>query len=177
VSPMSMKAGHAKQGELQTLLALARRSSSFLSTASTPLLRHARLAIEMGVDRHNVLLCEDGDQVSLNAEGLEFDGEVPAGYLFVDGIVGDIRPGRTQGPPDPRREGVVVVVVGVDEHTGRSSRPGDRHPGWIHAEEAEELLEEARGVVSSPLPTPSPLASSTADTLRRVTRAARSASW
>jgi ribonuclease J len=168
------ESGHAKQGELQTLLALA-KPQFFIPVHGEyrHLLRHARLAIEMGVDRHNVLLCEDGDQVTLNAEGLEFDGEVPAGYLFVDGIVGDIGHGVLRDRRILAEEGVVVVVVGVDEHTGEIiTGPEIITRGWIHAEEAEELLEEARGVVSQSIADAVTSGVFDADTLRRVTRRA-----
>jgi ribonuclease J len=168
------ESGHAKQGELQTLLALA-RPQFFIPVHGEyrHLLRHARLAIEMGVDRHNVLLCEDGDQVTLTAEGLEFDGEVPAGYLFVDGIVGDIGHGVLRDRRILAEEGVVVVVVGVDEHTGEViTGPEIITRGWIHAEEAEELLEEARGVVSQSIADAVTAGVFDADTLRRVTRRA-----
>ena len=168
------ESGHAKQGELQTLLALA-RPQFFIPVHGEyrHLFRHARLAIEMGVDRHNVLLCEDGDQVTLNADGLEFDGEVPAGYLFVDGIVGDIGHGVLRDRRILAEEGVVVVVVGVDEHTGEIiTGPEIITRGWIHAEEAEELLEEARGVVSQSIADAVTSGVFDADTLRRVTRRA-----
>jgi ribonuclease J len=168
------ESGHAKQGELQTLLALA-RPEYFIPVHGEyrHLLRHARLAIEMGVDRHNVLLCEDGDQVTLNAQGLEFDGEVPAGYLFVDGIVGDIGQGVLRDRRILAEEGVVVVVVGVDEHTGEIlTGPEIITRGWIHAEEAEALLEEARGVVSQSIADAVASGVFDRDTLRRVMRRA-----
>jgi ribonuclease J len=168
------ESGHAKQGELQTLLALA-RPEYFIPVHGEyrHLLRHARLAIEMGVDRHNVLLCEDGDQVTLKAEGLEFDGEVPAGYLFVDGIVGDIGQGVLRDRRILAEEGVVVVVVGVDEHTGEIlTGPEIITRGWIHAEEAEALLEEARGVVRQSIVDAVTSGIFDRDTLRRVMRRA-----
>jgi ribonuclease J len=168
------ESGHAKQGELQTLLALA-KPEYFIPVHGEyrHLLRHARLAIEMGVDRHNVLLCEDGDQVTLSAEGLEFDGEVPAGYLFVDGIVGDIGQGVLRDRRILAEEGVVVVVVGVDEHTGEIlTGPEIITRGWIHAEEAEVLLEEARGVVSQSIADAVTSGVFDRDTLRRVMRRA-----
>jgi ribonuclease J len=127
----------------------------------------------MGVDRHNVLLCEDGDQVTLADAGLEFDGEVPAGYLFVDGIVGDIGQGVLRDRRLLAEEGVVVVVVGVDEHTGEIiTGPEIITRGWIHAEEAEELLEEARAVVTQSIADAVTAGVFDPDTLRRVTRRA-----
>jgi ribonuclease J len=168
------ESGHAKQGELQTLLALA-TPEFFIPVHGEyrHLLRHARLAIEMGVDRHNVLLCEDGDKVAMTEEGLEFDGEVPAGYLFVDGIVGDIGQGVLRDRRILAEEGVVVMVLSVNEKTGEIiSGPEIVTRGWIHAEEGEALIEEARKVVTQSVVDAVASGVFDADTLRRVTRRA-----
>jgi ribonuclease J len=168
------ESGHAKQGELQTLLALA-TPEFFIPVHGEyrHLLRHARLAIEMGVDRHNVLLCEDGDKVAMTGEGLEFDGEVPAGYLFVDGIVGDIGQGVLRDRRILAEEGVVVMVLSVNQKTGEIiSGPEIVTRGWIHAEEGEALIEEARKVVAQTVVDAVASGVFDADTLRRVTRRA-----
>ena len=49
----------------------------------------AELARTMGVEPSKVLVCEDGDRVTLTDRGIERSGTVPAKYLYVDGIVGD----------------------------------------------------------------------------------------
>ena len=58
------------------------------------------------------------------------DGRVPAGYLYVDGIVGDVGQGVLRDRRVLAEEGVVVVVVTVDvERRQGAHRPGDHHPG------------------------------------------------
>ena len=112
------------------------------------LLRHARLAIEMGVEERSVLLCEDGDAVRLTDEGIDFDGEVPAGYLFVDGVVGDVGMGVLRDRRVLAEEGVVVVVLTVDSRLGEIvTGPEIITRGWVHATEAEELIDDARAAV------------------------------
>jgi ribonuclease J len=75
-------------------------------------------------------------------------GEVPAGYLFVDGVVGDVSNGVLRDRRVLSEEGVVVVVVAVDRHTGEIvTGPEVITRGWVFAPEAEELLEEAREAV------------------------------
>ena len=72
-------------------------------------------------------------------------GEVPAGYLYVDGIVGDVGHGVLRDRRVLADEGVVVVIVGVDSDSGRLlTGPEIITRGWVHAPEAEDLLEEAR---------------------------------
>jgi ribonuclease J len=168
------ESGHAKQGELATLLAVARpRAFIPVHGEYRHLLRHARLAIEMGVDEHEVLLCEDGDAVLLTGDGIDFDGEVPAGYLYVDGIVGDIGTGVLRDRRVLAEEGVVVVVLAVDSHAGEViTGPEIITRGWVHAPEAEELIEEARLAVIKAVGEAVGAGSFDVDTLRRATRRA-----
>jgi ribonuclease J len=139
--------GHAMQGELKTLLSVA-RPDYFIPVHGEyrHLTHHARLATAMGVPEGNVLLCEDGDVVELTASGIEFAGEVPAGYLYVDGIVGDVGHGVLRDRRVLSEEGVVVVVVTVDAKSGEVlTGPEIITRGWVYAPEAEVLasLEEA----------------------------------
>ena len=168
------ESGHAKQGELATLHAVARpRSFVPVHGEYRHLLRHARLAIEMGVDEHDVLLCEDGDAIRLSDAGIDFDGEVPAGYLYVDGIVGDIGTGVLRDRRVLAEEGVVVVVLAVDSKSGEIlTGPEIITRGWVHAPEAEELIEDARTVVVKAVGEAVRAGSFDADTLRRATRRA-----
>ena len=43
--------------------------------------------MEMGIDSENVLLAQDGDSIILGDNSLEFSEVVPAGYLYVDGVI------------------------------------------------------------------------------------------
>src|SRR5207253_8903964 len=138
--------GHGMRGELQTMLAVA-RPQCFIPVHGEfrHLTHHARLAVGLGVPAANVLLCEDGDVVALSDEGLEFVAEVPAGYLYVDGIVGDVSHGVLRDRRALAEEGVVVVVVTVDAHSGEVlTGPEIITRGWGHAPEAEGPVEEAR---------------------------------
>ncbi len=145
--------GHARQGELQTLLAVA-RPDAFIPVHGEfrHMVHHARLARAMGVPDQQVLLCEDGDAVRLDAGGLHRDGTVPGGYVYVDGTVGDIGHGVLRDRRVLSEEGVVMVVVTVDLQRGElTNAPQITTRGWIHAPEAEELLEEASEVVGDAL--------------------------
>jgi ribonuclease J len=88
--------------------------------------------------------------VQLNAKGITRDGKVPAGYVYVDGTVGDIGHGVLRDRQKLAEEGVVMVVVTVDTREGSlSGAPVIETRGWVHAPEAEELLGEASDVVGA----------------------------
>ena len=168
------ESGHAKQGELSTLLAIA-HPKSFIPVHGEyrHLLRHSRLAIEMGVNPDSVLLCEDGDSVVLNDEGIDFGESVPAGYLYVDGVVGDISDGVLRDRKVLAEEGVIVVVLAIDVHSGEIiTGPEIITRGWVHAPEAEELLDDARLAVISAIKQAQDGGNVDIENIRRVTRRA-----
>jgi ribonuclease J len=141
--------GHAKRDELRLLHSLT-RPHSFIPVHGEfrHLSHHARLATEMGVPEDRVLLAEDGDIVELTDAGMEFAGEVPAGYLYVDGIVGDVGRGVLRDRQLLAAEGVVMVALTVDTKTGEIvTGPEIITRGWVYAPEADKLLGEARQAV------------------------------
>jgi len=141
--------GHAKRDELRILLSLT-RPHCFVPVHGEfrHLSHHAALAREMGVAPERILLAEDGDIVELGVDGIDFAGEVPANYLYVDGIVGDVGHGVLRDRKVLAEEGVIVVVVTVDAKTGEILRAPDIITrGWVHASEAESLLGEASKAV------------------------------
>jgi ribonuclease J len=115
---------------------------------------NAKLGYAMGVPRDHVLVCEDGDVLTLDDDGLSATGRVPAGYLYVDGIVGDVGQGVLRDRKVLAEEGVVVVVVTVDIETGKVLvGPEIITRGWVYAPEAEDLLDEACDAVSEAVET------------------------
>jgi ribonuclease J len=166
--------GHAMREELKMLISLT-RPKAFIPVHGEfrHLLHHTRLAREMGVPAEGVLLAEDGDVVELSAKGIDFAGEVPAGYLYVDGIVGDIGPGVLRDRRLLAEEGVIVVVVTVDAQTGRClSGPEIITRGWVFAPEADKLLDEARELVLAAIEDPADTNPLDFETLKRRARVA-----
>lgn len=143
--------GHAQADELKTYLSIAK--PEFFTPVHGEyrhLFAHARLAEQMGVPRPNITLCEDGDVLELTDEGIGLAGRVPAGYLFVDGIVGDVGQGVLRDRRVLADEGVVVVVVTVAVDTGKVlTGPEIITRGWVYAPEAEDLLDEACDLVAA----------------------------
>jgi ribonuclease J len=166
--------GHAKREELKTLLSIT-RPEAFIPVHGEfrHLTHHARLAAEMGVSESNILLAEDGDVIELRDDTIEFVDEVPAGYLYVDGIVGDVGRGVLRDRRVLAEEGVVVVVVTVDAKSGEVlTGPEIITRGWVYAPEAEALLDEARAVVVASLEEAADSGGTDYETLKRHARSA-----
>ena len=166
--------GHAMREELKTLLSVA-KPEFFIPVHGEfrHLTHHARLAMEMGVASDNVLLAEDGDVVELSEKGVEFVDSVPAGFLYVDGIVGDVGHGVLRDRKVLAEEGVIVVVVTVDAQSGEVlTGPEIITRGWVYAPEAEDLLAEARQRVLESLEEAAEEGATDFETLKRHVRQA-----
>ena len=147
LSPVHVS-GHAGAEELKFLLNLL-SPEWFVPVHGEyrHLFHHARLAQQVGVREDHAVICTDGDALTLGAHGMDVERHaVPAGYLYVDGIVGDVGHGVLRDRRALSEEGMVVVVVTVDIDT-REVVTGPEivdARGWVHAPEAEELIEEAQ---------------------------------
>jgi len=142
--------GHASREELKFVLGIV-EPEWFIPVHGEyrHLVHHADLAEDMGVDPDHVLICEDGDAVTLDRSGLDVERRaVPAGYQYVDGIVGDIGHGVLRDRRSLAEEGFVVVIITIDGTTGELvTEPEIVTRGWVYEAEAEELLGEAKAAV------------------------------
>ncbi len=141
--------GHAKAEELKTYHSIA-KPEWFIPVHGEyrHLVAHAKIARKMGIAQEKVWVCEDGHQLELTDDGLKAVGKVPAGYLYVDGIIGDVGQGVLRDRKVLAEEGVVVVIVTVDVETGAVlNRPEIVTRGWIYEKEAEGLLAECANEV------------------------------
>jgi ribonuclease J len=166
--------GHAMREELKTLLSIC-RPQAFIPVHGEfrHLTHHARLAAAMGVPESSILLAEDGDVVELTDSGIDFAGDVPAGYLYVDGIVGDVGRGVLRDRRVLAEEGVVIVVVTIDAKSGEVlTGPEIITRGWVYAPEAEALLDEARAAVLASLTQAAETGGTDYETLKRHARSA-----
>jgi ribonuclease J len=141
--------GHARAEELKLFLNLTKpRFMVPVHGEPRHLRAHAQLASQVGVDVSRVLVCEDGDQVVMSDRGVMRGDRVRAGYLYVDGIVGDVGRGVLRDRKVLAEEGVVVVIVAIDlQERSIVTGPEVITRGWVYAPEAEELLDEAADVV------------------------------
>jgi ribonuclease J len=137
--------GHAYRPDMQMMLQLV-RPQHFVPVHGDPqmLVRHARLAKEMGVEQIHVLT--DGDELILSAQGARLIEGVAPGQLCIDftdrGIVHD-----TQLKERRRMafDGVVLAAISIDPRRGDIvAGPEVTLRGVVFEGEYAEVLEEAR---------------------------------
>jgi len=165
--------GHASQEELKFILSLT-KPDYFVPVHGEyhHMINHARLATAGGIADDHAIVCEDGDRLTLYKDRMEVErGAVPAGYLFVDGIVGDVGHGVLRDRQNLAEEGVVVVIVTLDKKSGEVvTGPEIVTRGWVYAPEAEALLEEARQAVLRSIEDATSEGITDLDTMRRHAR-------
>ena len=145
--------GHAQADELKTYHSIV-RPEWFIPVHGEyrHMKAHADLAVVMGADPDRVVQATDGDVVELTDNGLAFVGKIPAHYLFVDGIVGDVGHGVLRDRRVLAEEGVVVIVATVDAESHKViTGPEVITRGWVYAPEADDLLDEAEAHIEKAL--------------------------
>ena len=142
--------GHAQADDIKTYLSIVQPEGYVpIHGEYRHLVANAALGRRMGVDPARVLLCEDGDVLEIDDDGVRPVDRVPAGYVYVDGIIGDVGQGVIRDRRVLAEEGVVVVVVTVDVQSGQViTGPEIITRGWVYAPEAEDLLDEACEVIA-----------------------------
>jgi ribonuclease J len=138
--------GHAAADELKLMLNLvAPRWFIPVHGERRHLVNHGRLAEETGIPPDRILLCEDGDVVEIG-EQVRIADHVQSGMILVDGLgIGDVGGAVLRDRRKLAGDGIVVVVVAADTHTGEVvAGPDIITKGFVHDETSPEILEEAR---------------------------------
>ena len=85
--------GHACQEEQKLILALANPKYFMPVHGETrQLIAHKNIAVDMGFDKENIIIMENGKTIEITKEGHAQGNKIESGKIFVDGLgVGDVR--------------------------------------------------------------------------------------
>ena len=142
--------GHASQEELKTMLQLTRpRYFVPIHGEYRHLVRHRRLAQDVGVPEENCFILEDGDVLELTAHGAHKVEPVQVGKVFVDGKgVGDVGDVVIRDRRHLSEDGMVLAVMAIHQQSGELvAGPDVISRGFMGDQFSEEVLEQARKVV------------------------------
>jgi ribonuclease J len=117
------------------------------------LVRHARLAEELGIPKENVFLIENGQTLEINSKSAQINGKVSAGKVLVDGLgVGDVGNIVLRDRKQLSQDGIVIVIVTLNKETGSVMvGPDVVSRGFVYVRESEELMVEVKEKVRSVL--------------------------
>jgi ribonuclease J len=139
--------GHASQEELKLLLNILQpRHFVPIHGEYRMLVRHARMAIDVGVDADKSFIITNGDVLELSDRGAKVGEHVSSGQVYVDGLgVGDVSQSVMRDRVSIGNEGVFLVVVTIDQQTGAVvAGPDITTRGFVPEHDASDLLEEAK---------------------------------
>lgn len=143
--------GHGSQGDLMLMLSsLGPQYILPIGGTYRHLMQYRRLAQELGYDKRQILIPEEGQILEFRpgqnpriAETLELEN------IMVDGLgVGDVGEVVMRDRRTLAREGIVVVVVPIEESTGRvTGEPDIITRGFVYVRHSEQLVSQAKKVV------------------------------
>ncbi len=139
--------GHAAQDELKLMMNLA-KPKFILPIGGT--FRHmsvfSKMAQDMGYDKKQIIDAEDGSVFEIKRDGIKALDPIEVQNIYVDGLgIGDVGNVILRDRTKMNEEGIVVVVVSLDQHNGKLiSEPDILSRGFIFEEQSGGLLDEAK---------------------------------
>ena len=92
------------------------------------LIRHAKLAEEVGVPEKNIFVANNGQIMEFDKKGARFNGRVTSGRVLVDGLgVGDVGNIVLRDRRQLSQDGILIVVLTLDK-----KRRGDCRAGYYY---------------------------------------------
>jgi len=146
--------GHASRDELALMLNLVRpRYFVPVHGEYRHLTRHLALARAAGLSADATWVLEDGQVLEIDAAGARRGESVSAGRVFVDGKgIGDVGDVVLRDRRHLARDGLLLVVVAVDRHSGKLiGEPDFLARGLFDASKARPHFDAARRVVAEVL--------------------------
>ncbi|MCQ2522822.1 MAG: ribonuclease J [Lachnospiraceae bacterium] len=143
--------GHACQEEIKLIYALVQPKYSIPVHGEYKHLKaQATLAESLGMPKENIFILRSGDVLELDADEAKVTGKVPQGAIYVDGLgIGDVGNSVLRDRQNLAENGIVVSSIVLDEYSGTMvSGPEIYTRGFVYVKESEEMLEEAREVLS-----------------------------
>lgn len=141
--------GHACQEELKLLQSLVKPKYFIpIHGEYRHLKAHADLALEMGMERRNIVIPEIGMVIEMSEDSVKTTDRVPSGKVLIDGLgVGDVGSVVLRDRRHLAQDGLIVVVASVSADTNELiSGPDIVSRGFVYVKEAEELIEGLREI-------------------------------
>jgi ribonuclease J len=139
--------GHASQEELKLLLNILRPKYFVpIHGEYRMLVRHARLAMDLGVEPENAFVITNGDVLEIDANRAKLAPKVASGVVYVDGLgVGDVSQSVMRDRWSIGTDGIFLVVISIDRQTGQVvAGPDIVTKGFVPEEDAADIVDRTR---------------------------------
>lgn len=146
--------GHACQEEQKLLLSIV-KPKFFIPVHGEykHLMKHAQTAKSIGIDEKNIIIAEIGDVIETDGVDMKISGHAQAGKVLVDGLgVGDVGSVVLRDRKHLAQDGIIIAVATIDRDAGEIlSGPDVVSRGFVYVRESEELMDEARRLLTEAL--------------------------
>ena len=146
--------GHACREEIKLLIGLLKPKFYMpIHGEYRHLYANKEIAEFMGIPSENIFITEVGRVLEVDKKHAQLAGSVPSGNVLVDGAgIGDIGSVVLRDRRHLAEDGLVVAVMTVDFYSKYViSGPEIITRGFVYVKESEELMDEARELVSQTL--------------------------
>ena len=148
--------GHACQEEIKLLYSLIKPKYAIpVHGEYRHLMAQKEVVQSLGYDKEDIFIAKCGDVLELSEEKAGIVGHVQTGEILVDGLgVGDVGNIVLRDRQNLAENGIIIVVLTLEKYSGQLVACADIVTrGFVYVREAEELLDEAREVVSGSVET------------------------
>ena len=143
--------GHACQEEIKLVYSLLKPKYAIpVHGEYRHLIAQKEVAMSLGYDKEDVIIAKSGDVIELSDEKAAIVGKVHTGAILVAGLgVGDVGNIVLRDRQNLAENGIIIVVLTLEKYTGQLvAGPDIVTRGFVYVREAEELLDEARAIVT-----------------------------
>ena len=143
--------GHACQEEIKLIYTLVQPKYAVpVHGEYKHLMAQAGIAQELGIPKQNIFILKSGDILEMDDESAKVKGHVPTGEIMVDGLgVGDVGNVVLRDRQHLAENGVIIIVLALDKYSGQvAAGPDIISRGFVYVKEADELMDEARSVLT-----------------------------
>ena len=143
--------GHACQEEIKLVYSLLKPKYAIpVHGEYRHLIAQKEVAMSLGYDKEDVIIAKSVDVIELSDEKAAIVGKVHTGAILVDGLgVGDVGNIVLRDRQNLAENGIIIVVLTLEKYTGQLvAGPDIVTRGFVYVREAEELLDEARAIVT-----------------------------
>jgi ribonuclease J len=144
--------GHASQEELRRMIRLLRpRFFVPVHGELRHLVQHAKLAHQLGIEKRDIAVVENGYPLTFDGERMRIGKRVPGEYVFVDGsMVGEVGAQVIRQRDGLAQSGFVTAIAPYDRDSGKTvGQPRIITRGFVYTPDAEDLLTQAEALVRS----------------------------
>ncbi len=146
--------GHGAANDLALMIGLTHPKFIIPIGGTFRQMKHySEMAQKMGYAENRIMLPRFGEIIEFNLESMKINGKIELKNIMVDGLgIGDIGNVVLRDRQTMANEGIVIVVVPIEQNTGKvTAEPDIISRGFVYMKESGKLIDDAKRIVTNAL--------------------------